>query len=206
MLPLHLPSCRFIAGRFDSPAAGMPPLHLPSCRFIAGRFDRAVCTRLSYQPKRGTIAPRRMRDAKHHPQGHPMKIKKAVITAAGRKQRTLPLQTLIDRIRWRSRCSTYSSTRWCGRASGDLRCGAARRRSGLRRGGRRPCREVKLRAAGRFAGYGHAIYCALLHRHDPFLHLVGDHLYVSRDDESCAQQLVEVAEAMTARCLRCSHG
>ncbi len=26
-----------------------------------------------------------------------MKIKKAVITAAGKKQRTLPLQTLIDR-------------------------------------------------------------------------------------------------------------
>ena len=30
---------------------------------------------------------------------------------------------------------------------------------------------------------------------DPFLHLVGDHLYVSRDEKGCARQLVEMAQA-----------
>jgi UTP--glucose-1-phosphate uridylyltransferase len=45
-------------------------------------------------------------------------------------------------------------------------------------------------------GYGHAIYSASdFVGRDPFLHLVGDHLYVSRHDKSCAQQLVEVAQA-----------
>jgi UTP--glucose-1-phosphate uridylyltransferase len=45
-------------------------------------------------------------------------------------------------------------------------------------------------------GYGHAVYCARDFVGDaPFLHLVGDHLHVSRDDESCARQLVKVAQA-----------
>jgi UTP--glucose-1-phosphate uridylyltransferase len=33
---------------------------------------------------------------------------------------------------------------------------------------------------------------------DPFLHLVGDHLYVSHEARSCAQQLVAAAEANSA--------
>ena len=46
------------------------------------------------------------------------------------------------------------------------------------------------------AGYAHAIRCAQdFVSRQPFLHLVGDHLYVSRGQKSCAQQLVEVAEA-----------
>jgi UTP--glucose-1-phosphate uridylyltransferase len=45
-------------------------------------------------------------------------------------------------------------------------------------------------------GYGHAVYCARdFLGQDPFLHLVGDHLYVSRTGKGCAQHLVEVAEA-----------
>jgi UTP--glucose-1-phosphate uridylyltransferase len=45
-------------------------------------------------------------------------------------------------------------------------------------------------------GYGHAVYCAQDFVGDAaFLHLVGDHLYVSNDARSCAQQLVEVAQA-----------
>src|SRR5262249_22930900 len=45
-------------------------------------------------------------------------------------------------------------------------------------------------------GYGHALYCATdFVRGEPFLHLVGDHLYVSRDGESCAALLARVAEA-----------
>ena len=44
-------------------------------------------------------------------------------------------------------------------------------------------------------GYGHAVYCAKdFLGDDPFLHLVGDHLYVSQSGKGCAQHLVEVAE------------
>jgi UTP--glucose-1-phosphate uridylyltransferase len=46
------------------------------------------------------------------------------------------------------------------------------------------------------SGYGHALYCA----HDfvgdaPFLHLVGDHLWLSHSGRGCAEQLVAVAQA-----------
>jgi UTP--glucose-1-phosphate uridylyltransferase len=45
------------------------------------------------------------------------------------------------------------------------------------------------------AGYAHAIRCAQAFvGRQSFLHLVGDHLYVSRGAKSCAQQLVEAAE------------
>ncbi|MCP5116631.1 MAG: UTP--glucose-1-phosphate uridylyltransferase, partial [bacterium] len=45
-------------------------------------------------------------------------------------------------------------------------------------------------------GYGRAIHCAKdFVGPDPFLHLVGDHLYVSRTERSCAQVLVEMAES-----------
>ncbi len=45
-------------------------------------------------------------------------------------------------------------------------------------------------------GYGEAVYRAADFIGDePFLHLVGDHLYISGDSRRCAQQLVEVARA-----------
>jgi UTP--glucose-1-phosphate uridylyltransferase len=40
------------------------------------------------------------------------------------------------------------------------------------------------------------VYCARdFIKQDPFLHLVGDHLYVSSDGDTCAEHLVRVAEA-----------
>ena len=45
-------------------------------------------------------------------------------------------------------------------------------------------------------GYGEAVYRAADFVGDePFLHLVGDHLYISGDSRRCARQLVEVARA-----------
>jgi len=45
-------------------------------------------------------------------------------------------------------------------------------------------------------GYGHALYCARDSvAGQSFLHLVGDHLYVSHGALGCAQQLVDVAES-----------
>jgi UTP--glucose-1-phosphate uridylyltransferase len=48
-------------------------------------------------------------------------------------------------------------------------------------------------------GYGHALYAARTFiGDDPFLHLVGDHLYVQRNAQSCVQHVIEVAQ--TAEC------
>jgi UTP--glucose-1-phosphate uridylyltransferase len=43
-------------------------------------------------------------------------------------------------------------------------------------------------------GYGHAVYCGKnFVRDEAFLLVVSDHLYISRTQKSCAQQLIEIA-------------
>ncbi|HYO83460.1 MAG TPA: sugar phosphate nucleotidyltransferase, partial [Bryobacteraceae bacterium] len=43
-------------------------------------------------------------------------------------------------------------------------------------------------------GYGHALYAAApFLNNEPFLHLVGDHLYVHAGPQTCARQLVNIA-------------
>ena len=45
-------------------------------------------------------------------------------------------------------------------------------------------------------GYGHAVHCAAeFTGDDPFLLMVGDHLYISRTEQSCTAQLLETADA-----------
>ncbi len=126
-----------------------------------------------------------------------MKIKKAVITAAGEGQRNLPLQTLIDRD---------------GQQKSVLSVVIAEVvRAGIEEIGIviRPDDEATFRAvagdhAGRLTfvkqpeprGYGHAVWCAKgFTNREPFLHLIGDHLYVNMSDKGCAQRVVETAEA-----------
>jgi UTP--glucose-1-phosphate uridylyltransferase len=126
-----------------------------------------------------------------------MKINKAVITAAGRNQRTLPLQTLIDRD------GTEKSVLGVI-VEEALRAGVEEICVVVQPGDETSYAKVAGDHAGRLhfvhqaapLGYGHAVYCAKdFVGRDPFLHLVGDHLYVSRTDEGCAQHLVKVAEA-----------
>ena len=126
-----------------------------------------------------------------------MKITKAVITAAGKKQRTLPLQTLIDRD------GTEKSVLGII-VEETLRAGVEEICIVVKPGDEAPYTAVAGDHAGRLQfvhqpeprGYGHAIYCAKdFVGNDPFLHLVGDHLYVSRDEKGCARQLVEMAQA-----------
>lgn len=124
-----------------------------------------------------------------------VKIRKAVITAAGRNQHTLPLQTLVDRdgvqkfalqIIVEEAVSSGVEEICVVICPGD--------------------REAYSAAAGSWAkqlqfveqtaptGYGQALYCAREFVADePFLHLVSDHLYLSREPRRCAQQLVDVA-------------
>jgi len=126
-----------------------------------------------------------------------MKIRKAVITAAGRGQRALPLQTLVDRD---------GSQKSCLRVILDeaLSTGVEEVCVVINPGDQAAYREAAGDAAGRlhFAeqtvarGYGHALHCAKRFvGDDPFLHLVSDHLYISGTGSRCAQQLVQAAEA-----------
>lgn len=126
-----------------------------------------------------------------------MRITKAVITAAGRTQRTLPLQTLIDRDGTEKALLGILIEEALSAGIEEIAIVVAP-------GDELPYREVAGDHAGRLhfipqkepRGYGHAIYCARDFTGDaPFLHLVGDHLYVSGNAQSCAQQLVAVAAA-----------
>jgi UTP--glucose-1-phosphate uridylyltransferase len=126
-----------------------------------------------------------------------VEIKKAIITAAGKTQRTLPLQTLVDR-------DGHSKTALRILVEEILASGieeicvvvspgdqAAYAAAAGGQGGR--LHFVEQKAA---LGYGHAVVCAReFSGREPFLLLVGDHLYVSGGQKRPAQQLVEIAAA-----------
>jgi UTP--glucose-1-phosphate uridylyltransferase len=134
-----------------------------------------------------------------------MYVTKAVITAAGPGQRTLPVQMLIDRdgvekpllqIFVEEAVSAGIEEIGVVVAPGDETSyqEAIGDRDGLSHGDRRA--EVTFIRQERPLGYGHAVYCARdFVGGEPFLHLVSDHLYVSGSDKSCARQLVETATA-----------
>ena len=125
-----------------------------------------------------------------------MDIKKAIITAAGKSQRTLPLQTLVDRdgVTKTALRILIEEIRSAGIEEicvvvcpGDQAAYAA---AAGGQGGR-----LKFVEQGAALGYGHAVACAREFAGGaPFLLLVGDHLYVS-SQKRAAQQLVEIAGA-----------
>ena len=126
-----------------------------------------------------------------------MEIKKAIITAAGKSQRTLPLQTLVDRDgNTKTALRIIIEEILCAGIDeicvvvcpGDQEAYAA---AAGGQGGR--LRFVEQNAP---LGYGHAVFCAReFVGGKPFLLLVGDHLYVSGGQKRSAQQLVEMASA-----------
>ncbi len=124
-----------------------------------------------------------------------MQIKKAVITAASKAQRTLPLQTLVDRDGTSKTALrilleevlSAGITEICIVISPGDQAGYSAAAGG--RGGRLHFVEQATPL-----GYGHAVFCAReFVGRDPFLLLVGDHLYVNRGEKRCAAQLVEIA-------------
>src|SRR5262245_57131042 len=125
-----------------------------------------------------------------------MRIRKALITAAGPGQRTLPLQTLIDRdgvekpvLRIILEEALSANIEEIGVVISPADESAYGQAAGER------AAMVRFIHQREPLGYGHALYCARdFIGQDPFLHLVGDHLYVSASEESCAQRLVRVAE------------
>jgi UTP--glucose-1-phosphate uridylyltransferase len=123
-----------------------------------------------------------------------VRIQKAVITAAGQNQRSLPLQMLIDSDgRDKSVLGIFAEQAagagveeicvvvWPG---DEARYADAVRNSPA---------AIRFVPQNEPLGYGHAIYCARdFVGSDPFLHIVGDHLYVT---ESGVGSLMAVAEA-----------
>ena len=125
-----------------------------------------------------------------------MRFQKAVITAAGPDQRVLPLQTLVDRDGQEksvlailiehalaAKVEEVCVVVWPG--DEERYAHAAGHYAG----------SVRFVPQPQPRGYGHAIYCAReFVGADPFLHMVGDHLYVSTGHSSAAH-VVEVAQA-----------
>jgi UTP--glucose-1-phosphate uridylyltransferase len=124
-----------------------------------------------------------------------MKIRKAVITAAGDQHARLPLQTLVDR---RGEVRTALRLMLDEVVESGIDDVAIIVRPGRQ--------EPYINAAGPHAsrltffeqdnprGYGDAILRAKDFIGDEaFLHLVSDHLYLSKTDRLCAQQLIDAA-------------
>ncbi len=125
-----------------------------------------------------------------------MNVKKAVITAAGRSQRNLPLQTLVDRDGQEKAALQILVEEVFSAEIEDI-CIVVCPGDG----------PTYAQAVGDYAGklrfveqakplgYGHALAQAKnFTEREPFLHLVSDHLYLSTSAQSCARQLVEVAQ------------
>jgi UTP--glucose-1-phosphate uridylyltransferase len=125
-----------------------------------------------------------------------LRFQKAVITAAGPDQRALPLQTLVDRDGHEksvlgilieqalaAQVEEICIVVWPGDESRYIQAAGSH------------AAMVRFIAQPHPLGYGHAIYCARdFVGSDPFLHMVGDHIYVSSGKPS-AQQVVEIAQA-----------
>ncbi len=126
-----------------------------------------------------------------------MEIRKAVITAAGPSQDRLPLQRFVD-------LDGVEKTALQIILEEIVSAGIEEVGIVVRRGSQQVYRD----AAGSYArllvfieqpaprGYGEALFrAAPLVGSQPFLHLVSDHLYISRQARRCTQQLVETARA-----------
>jgi UTP--glucose-1-phosphate uridylyltransferase len=126
-----------------------------------------------------------------------MKIKKAIITAAGKGQRQLPLQTLIDRDgQQKSVLSVIIEE--VERAGINETCIVVHPddEASFRSVAGEHSRYISFVHQKEPRGYGHAVWCAKeFAGNEPFLHLIGDHLYVHREAKGCAQRVVETAEA-----------
>lgn len=125
-----------------------------------------------------------------------MKIRKAVITAAGPDQRHLPLQSvtghsgtsgtalqvLLDEV-----FAAGIDQAAIIVASGDTEV--------YRKAGGSHADQVRFIEQPEPAGYGNAIYQAVdFIDGEPFLLMVSDHLYLSHTDRSCVYQLLKAAE------------
>jgi UTP--glucose-1-phosphate uridylyltransferase len=124
-----------------------------------------------------------------------MQIRKAVITAAGPGQSALPLQRLVDRDGAEKTAleMIIEEVDAAGVESIAIVISPGNE-DAYRRAAGQYLERLTFVIQSEANGYGQAILCAKDYVADqPFLHLVGDHLYLSSEAKRCAQQLIEVA-------------
>jgi UTP--glucose-1-phosphate uridylyltransferase len=124
-------------------------------------------------------------------------IKKAIITAAGKSQRSLPLQTLVDRD-GQPKTALQIIVEEILQAGVEQLCAVIHPgdEAAYSAAAGAHAKRLQFVAQPEPRGYGHAVHCAReFTAGQPFLLLVGDHLYVSGGVRRCAQQLVEVVKA-----------
>ena len=125
-----------------------------------------------------------------------MNIRKALITAANPSQRTLPLQVLVDPqgVPKTALQIILEEAHGAGIEEFVVVICAGDQAAYADAAGPFRDRVRFLEQAGP-QGYGRAVLLGrpALGGEDAFLHLVGDHLYVSKSGESCAKQLVSIA-------------
>ncbi len=126
-----------------------------------------------------------------------MRITRALITAASPAQKTLPLQRLVDRDG--SPKTLLQIIVAEARQAGIehivvvIAPGSAESYGAALPG---EAQFVQFIEQTRPRGYGHAVLLAREAMHDePFLHLVGDHIYLSSQNRGCAQQIIDIAES-----------
>src|SRR5215210_2944167 len=125
-----------------------------------------------------------------------MKVRRAVITAAARNQRAIPLQMMVDRDGRQKPVLNIIIEETLSAGVEDIAVvvlpedeAAYGEAAGEHRG------RLSFFHQREPLGYGHAVYCAREFTGDePFLHLISDHVYVSAGPAGCARQLVEAAE------------
>jgi UTP--glucose-1-phosphate uridylyltransferase len=125
-----------------------------------------------------------------------MKVRKAVITAGSPSQRSLPLQTLIDGDGEEKAVLQIL-------VEEAFRANIKEIAIVVQPGDENTFAKVVGEHTGKLTfiqqaeprGYGHALSLTRDFVGDePFLHLVGDHLYVSANERGCAEHLVRTAE------------
>lgn len=123
-----------------------------------------------------------------------MQVKKALITVAGPDQRSLALQTLVDRDGTRKTVLEILINE--ARQAGIEEIGIVIQPADLEvhKSIVNNDPQIQFIMQDKPRGYGYAILCGTSFvGNDYFLHLVGDHLYVNRSEKPCAKHLVEIA-------------
>ncbi len=126
-----------------------------------------------------------------------MDIKKAIITAAGQTQRTLPLQSLVDRDGV-TKTALEIIIEEILQAGVEEICAIVcpGDQAAYATAAGAHAKRIQFIEQPKPLGYGHAVHCGReFVGKNPFLLLVGDHLYLSGSQKRCAQQLVEAASA-----------
>src|SRR4030095_9220262 len=122
-----------------------------------------------------------------------VKIRKAIVTAAGKTQRNLPLQSLVDRD-GQQKTALGIIVEEILKAGIEGICVFVHPGDAPAYAAAAAPHSAAIHCVEQPAplGYGHAVFCARdFAAGEPFLLVVGDHLYVSRESKGCAQQLVE---------------